>query len=242
MTSLSEIPACRQARRNSKFATLLVLFVLSLLIFPNITQAQILPACTATGNCGICDFLDTFVNIIRWVLGIIGGTALFLLVWHGFTWITSGGSKEKIDAGRKGMVHTIIGIVIILAAWQLVNIVIVLLVNEPGREKAGLFKNNTDIWYQYCAETNECQSRGNGSPCKVAEGLGKFCLNNTCGLPDQVSSACEYWATESISGSNHYTGYACRKPTDCDPYENLGTTYCPKATDGTFQACCKKKE
>ena len=63
---------------------LFTILLLSLLLLPNLGQAQILPACTVTGNCGICDFIDTFVNIIRWILGILAGTALFFLVWHGF--------------------------------------------------------------------------------------------------------------------------------------------------------------
>ena len=225
-------------------ALFLIPFSLSFLIMPNLVQAQILPACTATGNCGICDFLDTLTNIIRWVLGIVGGSALLLMVWHGFSWITSGGNKEKVDSARKGMLHTVIGIIIILGAWQIINMVVVMLVNEPGEMKAGLFKDNTKIWFEYCGRGQECQGRGNGSPC----GNGNFCYNQKCEQAltinsQDIENACDFWSkyydVTQMGGFNPYSEYKCLA--ECDPYENLGAAYCPQNSSNEQISCCKPK-
>jgi len=227
---------------------LFTILLLSLLLLPNLGQAQILPACTVTGNCGICDFIDTFVNIIRWILGILAGTALFFLVWHGFSWITARGSQEKVEAGRKGLISTIFGVLIVLVAWQLIGIIITLLVSPPGDETQKLFRYATKgskVWYEYCGGSKRCQGRGDGSPC----GNGNFCFSQECRakitFEDEdgkrtANNACQYWAmhpTDITGGSNPYTKYGCRNEAECNPNENLGTDYC-KGED----VCCEKSE
>ncbi|MBU1037106.1 pilin [Patescibacteria group bacterium] len=220
-----------------KPSSLLIYFLIliGLLFLPLLVKAQILPACSTTGNCGICDFLDTFVNIIRWVLGVVGGLALLLMVWHAFGWLTSAGNEEKIKTSRQGIVHTILGVVIILVAWQLVNIIIVLLVSPQGGNEIKLFGNNGKIWYRYCSEVNECIGRADGSPC----GDGYYCENQSCNNTGE--SACNYWATykdpAKMGGTNPYAEYRCLTKDQCDPYENLGPAYCP----GTEESCCKPK-
>mgnify|MGYP000724612621 CR=1 FL=1 len=81
----------------------ILIITLLILLNPLAAEASVLPACTATGNCGLCDFFDTFINIINWLLGVVGGIALFLFGWHGFGMITSAGNPEKVTAARKGM-------------------------------------------------------------------------------------------------------------------------------------------
>ncbi|HBV02520.1 MAG TPA: hypothetical protein DEB69_03845 [Candidatus Komeilibacteria bacterium] len=222
-------------------------------LWPLIAQAQILPACTATGNCGICDFLDTFVNITQWLLGIVAGAALVLMVWHGFTWITAGGSSEKVDSGRKGMTHAVLGMLIVLAAWQLVNITIVILVNPPDGVNQNLF-NGPNTWHEYCSGGgNVCLGKSLGSPC----GNGQFCKNSNTGLTcdtgtvgivvagvpvsiEDPKNACEFWAKypeAAMGGHNPYKDYACLPAGECNPYENLGTAYCPPLNNAA-QSCC----
>jgi hypothetical protein len=161
------------------------LFTACLLTYPMIIHGQILPPCTATGNCGICDFLQTFVNIIRWVLGVLGGTALLLMIWHGFQWLTAAGNKEKIESGRKGLMHTVLGVLIILGSWFIINTVMIVILTEPGTSplspKQSLFfqtiSNSGKLWYIYCGgnisgEKFCQQGYSEGTPC----GDGKFCL------------------------------------------------------------------
>ena len=235
---------------------LLVIILVGFLFLPTLTQAaRVLPACTATGNCGICDFLQGFINVLRWIIGMTGGTALFLMVWNAFGWVVAGGSSEKIQKAKQGVVHTIIAIIIILGAWQAINIVIALTMGIAPGQKIGLFKNNENAWYQYCGQSPSdiCQGRGDGSPI----GNGEFCFNQAkvtnkdldpCSATDRTKTfpaknACEYWANlcpDQMGNNNPYQNYKCEKKDDCDPYENLGTAYCPEK-DKSAQACCLKK-
>ena len=232
-----------------------VILILSILIIPIVSQAQILPACTATGNCGICDFIDTFINILQWVLGLVAGLALVFMVWHGFSWLTAAGSSEKIESGKKGITHAILGMLIVLAGWQIVNIIIVILVNPPDGISRNLF-NGSEAWHEYCSLGNTCIGKSIGSPC----GNGSFCKNSgddlTCGTEEaqvfngsgygtiSAPNACAFWASypeAGIGGNNPYKNYDCRTEENCNPYENLGTAYCPQTNNTPKQHCCSSK-
>ena len=177
----------KDKKRNCWLLILGLFSILTFLFLPIITQAQVLPPCTATGNCGLCDFIQTFVNIIRWTLGVIGGLALLLMVWHGFSWLTSGGNAEKVEAGKKGLIHTILGVLIIIGSWFIVNIVIVILLTSPSQATGGISVQNlfsgtagSTAWYKFCGGENEgpspnlCkQGWGEGTPCNDD---GGFCL------------------------------------------------------------------
>jgi len=132
--------------------------IIFLIITPILAFGDILPKCANTNQagtdlCGLCDVIGTGINIFRWILGMLGGAALLLFVWHGFGWITSGGNTEKIEKSKKGLMHTVIGILIILGSWMIVNITITLLTAEPGPPpKIGtIFTDQPwNKWSQYC--------------------------------------------------------------------------------------------
>lgn len=240
---------------NRPQKTLIIsLLSLSFLALPAVIMAQVLPPCTSTGNCGFCDFIQTFVNIIRWVLGILGGSALVLMIFHGLTWLTAAGNKEKIDAGRKGLMHTVIGIVIILGSWFIINSVLTILLTDPGKTDLvqTLFSSSSKKWYEFCKGANTdgdtfCeQGYGEGTPCDNA---GGFCLkrcdawnadNSVCvneklscsrfgyntKLPDFVyPNACAYWSCHP--SRNEFWNYACvSNVSSCVPGKILGPDYC----------------
>jgi len=217
--------------KKKLFFALLIIF---LGLFPFLSKAlTVLPPCTASGNCGICDFLDTFMNIIRWVITFIGGAALLLMVWHGFGWITSFGNEEAIKKSRLGLLHTVLAIVIILAAWQIVNMVVVLLVSPAGTAKQTIFGRN---WYQYC-QGDPCTSRGDGYAC----GVGRFCFQKKCGnTADGVTypTTCDYLNKGyTVNGNLPYQEYLCLDASACDPNKDLGSTYC----DGQNHCCAVPK-
>lgn len=60
-------------------------------------------------------------KIINSVLGIVGSIALIMFIFGGFTWMTSGGSAEKIKKGRDIIVWSAIGLAIIFASYGLVR-------------------------------------------------------------------------------------------------------------------------
>jgi|SRR5579884_3173366 len=48
---------------------------------------------------------------------------LFFLLWGGIRWVMSGGDKGKIDQARGTIVHAIIGLVITLLAYFILNVI-----------------------------------------------------------------------------------------------------------------------
>ncbi|MFH1142499.1 MAG: pilin [Candidatus Uhrbacteria bacterium] len=60
-------------------------------------------------------------RVISAALGLSGSAALLMFVYGGFLWLTSGGEKDRVDKGKKTLVWAIIGIVVIFAAYVIVD-------------------------------------------------------------------------------------------------------------------------
>ena len=63
-------------------------------------------------------------KIFKKVLGIMGLILLVLFVVGGITWMTSGGSAEKIKKARELLINAIIGLVIVLSSYALIDFVV----------------------------------------------------------------------------------------------------------------------
>ena len=119
------------------------IIALAVLIWPNFTTAaEILPSCASSGNCTLCEILQTGLNIFKIALGLLGAAALLMFIWHGITILTSAGSPEKVKSGFKGMGNTLFGILLILGSWLIVNTIIAIATGNPA---AKIFGNAN--WY-----------------------------------------------------------------------------------------------
>lgn len=67
------------------------------------------------------DLVSTVVNIILWVLGILGLVAVIMILIGGFRWMTAGGNEEKVETAKKILTAAIIGLIIVLLAWAIVT-------------------------------------------------------------------------------------------------------------------------
>lgn len=61
--------------------------------------------------------------VIKWVLYIAGVLAFVYLVVSGITYITAGGNAEQAKKGQQGIINSIIGIVIIVLAFVILQAV-----------------------------------------------------------------------------------------------------------------------
>ncbi|MFA5128254.1 MAG: pilin [Patescibacteria group bacterium] len=59
--------------------------------------------------------------VIKSVLGIVGGAALVMVVWGGFQWLTSAGNPEKVKKGSSTMIWSVIGLILVLGSYLLVQ-------------------------------------------------------------------------------------------------------------------------
>ena len=92
-------------------------------LLPSVAMAQLtgapVPPGTARG-----DLASVILNIINYVLAIVGVVALAYLIYGGFRYITSGGSEDVIEDAKRIIINAVIGIVVIGVSAALVNFVV----------------------------------------------------------------------------------------------------------------------
>ncbi|HLD31312.1 MAG TPA: hypothetical protein VJB37_00220 [Patescibacteria group bacterium] len=71
-------------------------------------------------------------QVIRVVLSLLGTIALVLVIYAGFTIMTSQGNEEKVAQGKKILINAVIGLVIILSALAIVQFIINSLLKATG--------------------------------------------------------------------------------------------------------------
>ncbi|MBI3573358.1 MAG: hypothetical protein HY092_04120, partial [Candidatus Kerfeldbacteria bacterium] len=72
-------------------------------------------------SCQIDDFLNQFVVLSEYGLGLVGVLAVLMFVYGGFQYITAGGRASKVDEGTRVIQGTLIGIIISLIAYVIIN-------------------------------------------------------------------------------------------------------------------------
>jgi hypothetical protein len=93
---------------------------------------------TSTGRaCGFNDFVQLFVNLVNWGFTILAITATLFMVWGGFTLLVAGGRREYVENGKRILEGTVIGTVIVLTAWVVVNFWITGIVGSNTFQFAG---------------------------------------------------------------------------------------------------------
>ncbi len=96
-----------------------IYFTVMIVLLPFIAKAQL---ANPLGD-GNDDPRVVIGNAISGALGILGSLALATFIYGGFIWMLSGGSPERIEKGKKILVWAVIGIVIILTSYVIVNFI-----------------------------------------------------------------------------------------------------------------------
>ncbi len=65
--------------------------------------------------------IPSFILSLLLIVGVL--VAVAFLIYGGIKWILSGGDKAAVDAARKHIVAAIIGLVIVVTAFVIINIV-----------------------------------------------------------------------------------------------------------------------
>lgn len=102
-------------------------------------------------------------NVLTIIFVVAGLAVLFMLLWGGFQWITSGGEKEKVDAARKRITNALIGLAILALAFLVVNVVgQILNINILNLQKIPtLGQQCTNAKARFNTATGECKAVGN---------------------------------------------------------------------------------
>ncbi len=81
------------------------------------------------GNIG-----DLINGILNFVFVIAALLVFFYLILGAITWITSGGDKGKTENARNMITNAVVGIIVLAAAWAILQIVLNFLGYEQGLE------------------------------------------------------------------------------------------------------------
>ncbi|MBQ2659753.1 hypothetical protein IJF85_02140 [Candidatus Saccharibacteria bacterium] len=83
---------------------------------------------------------ETVQAIINWVLAVLGLVTVVMIIIGGFTYLTSQGDPGKTKKGRDTILYGVIGLIIALLAFAIVNFV---LANVFGGNSTGSDQSST---------------------------------------------------------------------------------------------------
>ena len=93
-----------------------VLIIASSLLAPVLLFAQ---AGTASD---IRSTLNVIITVLNWLIPFLVVVAVFIIIWGAFQFVVSAGDPEKRKEGRDKILWGIVGVVVMLTVWGLVNI------------------------------------------------------------------------------------------------------------------------
>ncbi|NCT02230.1 hypothetical protein GW766_03210 [Candidatus Parcubacteria bacterium] len=118
----------------------LVVLLLSLFWIEPAFAAPFVP-CSGT-ECSACHLVQMGNTIVKWLIGVLFVVFAIVAAMGGFGLVTSGGNPEAKSAAKQKLVNALIGILIVLAAWLLVDTII------RGLLEDGSGTINGKFWYE----------------------------------------------------------------------------------------------
>ena len=103
-----------------------------LLISAGIASAQGLVPCSGI-DCGLCDLLILFNNIISFMTRMTIVFAGLFFAWGAFGILTAGDSEEKVTQGKKTMTIAVTGVLIAFTAFLIVGTALRILTDSPSK-------------------------------------------------------------------------------------------------------------
>lgn len=108
--------------KKKKFLSLTICAIIfSALAFPEISMALLIPQNNLPNpSGGIKAILE---NLLKWMLGVFGTIALIGFVVSGIQYFLAAGDEKIIDTAKRNMTYSIIGVVVALAAFVIIQAV-----------------------------------------------------------------------------------------------------------------------
>lgn len=67
---------------------------------------------------------DAAVEVIKYLMTFLGIIAVAIILLGGFRWMTAAGNEDKVSEAKKILSAGVVGLIIILAAFAIVNFVV----------------------------------------------------------------------------------------------------------------------
>lgn len=134
------------SKRMKFIPTLLV--VILFVIIPSSVDAANFVTCSGT-DCSACNLAEMGNEIMKWLIGVLFVVFGVVAAVGGFGLVTSGGNPGALDDAKKKLTSAVVGLLIVLAAWLLVDTIIRGLVSGGTGQIKGKF------WYEVECQTQE---------------------------------------------------------------------------------------
>ena len=72
-----------------------------------------------------------FTTIVNTALFVIGAISVLMLIYGGIRYTTSGGNEKSVTAAKNTILYAIVGIVIAVLAYAIVNFILTALISTP---------------------------------------------------------------------------------------------------------------
>lgn len=130
-----------------------------------LAQTGGLVQCSGTA-CDFCDLIKTFEAVVSFLVQIAIAIAVIMLAWGGVKLVISRGSNPgALNEAKKQLLNTVIGIVIIAAAFTFIDSLVKFLVgaqlgpwNQISEEKCGAPKGVGEASFEFLLEEHEVQA------------------------------------------------------------------------------------
>ena len=117
------------------FKNIIVITMVAFLLAPVMAlpaQAQI--GMNFAGNFGLqnssqSDPRDMAVDIVKYLMTFLGIIAVVIILLGGFKWMTAAGNEDKVAEAKKLIIAGVIGLIIVLAAFAIVQFVVTMTTN-----------------------------------------------------------------------------------------------------------------
>jgi len=86
--------------------------------------------CNVAGPCDFCDALIVAQNIIQFLFEMAIPIAVAMIAYGAIRMMISAGSEERVRSARHIMTSAVVGLVIALSAWIIVNTVLHVLAKD----------------------------------------------------------------------------------------------------------------
>ncbi len=109
--------------------------VAMVLLSPMVSSAALVPCDGA--DCQACHLVQLGQNIIEWLITVMTFVIALVFVAGGFQMVTSGGDSGAVSSAREKMTNAIIGLMIMLLAWLIVDTALKMLLKPEERNGMG---------------------------------------------------------------------------------------------------------
>lgn len=104
-------------------------FIFLTFTIPTFTLAEQLVPCEGL-DCNFCHIVQIVNNIVQWVMMVSTLIVVLVLAVAGWRLITSGGDASAYEGAKKLFYNAVIGVVILLAAWTMIDTMVKILMKE----------------------------------------------------------------------------------------------------------------